>query len=200
MKIWVAAFVCLTGCMGNMGLSSLADSEVNIYNLARISKGMSQRDVYAIMHMPYDYDTIYIGADIYDVWFYTTTPTVLGQSRMVPQNLTPLTFKNGMFIGRGYPIYDSVLKLKEGKVKPPAPPEHREDKAIEKTLQAMNKRSTPPPAPMTRTLDEEVPPDEDNPADKPAPKKKAKPEERKAFDKEGERMNEDASEQDFDYW
>lgn len=161
---------------------------------------MTQREVYAIMRMPYDYDTICIGADVYDVWFYTTSPTVLGQSRMVPQNLTPLAFKNGVFIGKGYNVYDALIKMKNAPPKPPAPSEHREDKAIEKALQAMNKRSTPPPPPMTRTLDEEVPPDEDNPADHPQPSQKEKPAKREAFDKDGERMNEDASEQDFDYW
>ncbi len=185
--------------MGNMGLSSLADSETNISNLTQVSKGMTEREVLRAMRQPYEYDTICIGEDVYDIWFYTTSPTVLGQSRMVPQNLTPLVFKNGILIGQGYNIYDAILLKRGAPPKAPTLKKHREDKSLEKALEAMNKRSDPPPPPMTRTLDEEVPPDEDNPNDHPE-KTPEKPEKKKAFDKEGNRMNEDASEQDFDYW
>ena len=196
----IIGLVCLTGCMGNMGLSSLSDSEVNIGNLTQISKGMTQREVYQIMRMPFEYETLCIGEDVYDIWFYTTSPTVLGQSRMVPQNLTPLAFKNGIFIGQGYNIYDALLRRKAGEGVKEEKPRHRENRSMEEALEiSMSQKSEPPPPPMTRTLDERVPPDEQNPADRPAPSKKDS-EKEEPFDKEGNRLNEDASEQDFDYW
>ncbi len=197
---WIAAFVFLTGCCStSMGLSTLSDSETNISNLTQVYRGMTQGEVLRAMRHPYEYNTVSIGEDVYDIWFYVTSPTILGQSRMVPQNLTPLVFKNGILIGRGYNAYDAILVKRNAPPKEPAAKKHRENKALEKSLEAMNKRSDPPPPPMTRTLDEEVPPDEDNPGDHPE-KTPEKPEKKKAFDKEGNRMNEDASEQDFDYW
>jgi len=82
----------------------------NVYHLAKICKGMNEREVISIMRKPYRYESFEICEDVYDVWFYVTQTTILDQTRMVPRNLTPLTFKNGILVGTGYDYYYYVTK------------------------------------------------------------------------------------------
>lgn len=141
------------GCIANDGLRSAALSGNNIWNISRISEGMSEGQVIQIMGKPYDYKTICAGDDVYDVWFYVTTPSMLGQTRLVKQNLTPLSFKNGVLIGWGYHYYDKVLaaqKQTEQRAEPlpeqspEAPPS--DDKLLEDMLKKTP--SAPPAAPV----------------------------------------------------
>lgn len=87
----------LAGCMANNCLEYDSVAQNNLYHVARTRKGMTEREVLAIMHKPYSYESFEVGDDVYDVWFYVTRTTGLGQTRMVPQNLTPLTFKKWDF-------------------------------------------------------------------------------------------------------
>lgn len=102
--------LCVAGCMSNKGLETDAVSENNRYRLSRVRKGMYEAQVLSIMKQPYQYETFNLGEDVYDVWFYVTNPTVLGQSRMVAQNLTPLSFKNGILVGTGYDYYYYITR------------------------------------------------------------------------------------------
>ncbi len=43
-----------SGCMPNGGLSDSAASEINIVNISRIEKGMTQAEVLKIMRHPYN--------------------------------------------------------------------------------------------------------------------------------------------------
>lgn len=106
MRVAFLLFIFLQSCMPNQSLSTASAAEINIENLARIQKGMTQIEVLKIMHQPYSDTVVLMDNDTYDVWFYVTEPTVLGQSRMVPLNLTPLVFKNGILIGWGHPYYN----------------------------------------------------------------------------------------------
>ncbi|HSX38042.1 MAG TPA: DUF3192 domain-containing protein, partial [Chlamydiales bacterium] len=109
--------VLVSGCMPNCSLSTAGAAEVNVANLARIHRGMTQVEVLKIMRQPYEDSVFRMDNDIYDVWFYVTAPTALGQSRMVPLNLTPLTFKNGVLIGWGYSYYNYLKKMQiEGEI------------------------------------------------------------------------------------
>lgn len=107
-------FLCfLTSCMANSGLSTLATSEININNMSRLSLGMNETEVLHIMRAPHSKRTFQNKGNVYDIWFYITKPTVLAQSRLVPQNLTPLTFKNGILIGWGFDYYNYLIKQEE---------------------------------------------------------------------------------------
>ena len=144
MKIyWVAFLFLLGGCLTSNGLQYEAVSETNQYRLARVRKGMSQKQVLQVMHKPYSYESFEFDDDIYDVWFYVTRPTGLDQSRMVPQNLTPLTFRNGTLVGRGYYWYYYAMKEQAHEASLQSPAEKKtskengaEDKAFEKTLKS----------------------------------------------------------------
>ena len=106
-------FSILYGCMPNQGLSTDSDAEINVINISRLEKGMNQVQVLRIMRQPYSDKVFVLDNDTYDVWFYVTNPTVMGQSRMVPLNLTPLTFKNGILIGWGKNYYNFLKRWNE---------------------------------------------------------------------------------------
>src|SRR3990167_3430848 len=134
--------IFLTGCLQSNALTYQAMSDTNVYHLARVRKGMSQRQVLQIMHKPYSYESFEFDDEIYDVWFYVTRPTGLDQTRMVPQNLTPLTFKNGILVGTGYNYYYYAMKEQAQEVAETAPKVEKpksskeEDIEFEKTLRA----------------------------------------------------------------
>jgi len=147
----------LAGCgMSSNGLQYEAVSEQNIYRIARTQKGMSEAQVLRIMHRPYSYESFQIDDDVYDVWFYVTKTTGLDQTRMVPQNLTPLTFKNGVLVGSGYYWYYYAMReqLAAEAAKNPPPPkpktQEEQDKEFEKELRPPGKTpvaSEPPATP-----------------------------------------------------
>ncbi|MBX7065844.1 MAG: DUF3192 domain-containing protein [Parachlamydiales bacterium] len=142
-RYWVIIAFLAGGCLASNGLQYEAMSETNQYHLARVRKGMSQKQVLQIMHKPYSYETFEVEDDIYDVWFYVTRPTALDQTRMVPQNLTPLTFKNGVLVGTGYQWYYYAMKEQAGEVSLRKPPVEKpktqkdEDDEFEKSLRAI---------------------------------------------------------------
>ncbi len=146
----------LAGCVASNGLQYEAMSETNWYHLARVRKGMSEKEVLFIMHKPYSYETFQVDEDIYDVWFYVTRMTGLDQTRMVPQNLTPLTFKNGVLVGTGYPWYYYAMKEQAREINDLNPPPPRpktqaeEDAEFERTLRSHTppQSSQPPTQPM----------------------------------------------------
>ena len=157
--IWIwTLFFALAGCspFRNQSLSTEAMSEDNTFNLARISIGMNEEQVLRIMRHPYSQKTFKHNGDVYDVWFYVTRLTAMDQSRLLPQNLTPLTFKNGRLVGWGYPYYNYLLRQeREGtkvQASPPTqpqlqPPTQREDDNIEKILETPSSKNQPQPAP-----------------------------------------------------
>ncbi|MES2273549.1 MAG: DUF3192 domain-containing protein [Chlamydiota bacterium] len=208
---WLFSGLFLTGCMANNGLGSLGSADANIGNLARISKGMSETEVLCIMHKPYNYETFYINQDIYDVWFYVTRPTTLGQSRMVPLNLTPLTFKNGQLISWGYDYYNYLVKqeailAREQKSLPQTAPiengmSPEENKDLEEILQSHPQTETSESSSQELPIadSEKINSEEDEEMDEeegePSPEK-----EKPRWTEEDQRMQEDESEQDFNFW
>lgn len=118
--------VCVAGCMGNSSLQTEAIAYDNVYHLARLRKGMNESEVLSIMRRPFDYETFVLGEDVYDVWFYVTQGTILGQTRMVARNLTPLTFKNGILVGTGYDYYYYVTRENAKQIQAEKAPEQSE--------------------------------------------------------------------------
>ncbi len=147
---WLLPILFASGCMVSNGLQYEAMSETNQYHLAKVRKGMSQSQVLKIMHKPYSYENFQVDDEIYDVWFYVTRPTGLDQTRMVPQNLTPLTFKNGVLVGTGYQWYYYAMKEQaraEAPQKPPPveekKPQEVEDKEFEQSLKNTQQKKAP---------------------------------------------------------
>lgn len=147
---------------------------------------MSEEQVLEVMHQPYSQKVIALGSDEYDVWFYVTRMSGLNQSRMVPQNLTPLIFKNGELAGWGFDYYNYLIGVKEGKIKQVQPEkQRREDVPLEKALdtprtQAPTQPQQPaapekPPAPQQPKAPPQTPPRK-----KPAPQQGAAPKQPKA--------------------
>lgn len=149
-SVWIIlSGLALGGCLTSNALQYQAASEANVYHLARVRKGMSEKQVLYIMHKPYSYETFVVDDDVFDVWFYVTKPTGLDQTRMVPQNLTPLTFKNGVLVGTGYSWYYFAMKAQAEELAQDNPPPEKpksqdvEDAEFEKTLKsATQKRVT----------------------------------------------------------
>lgn len=139
----------IAGCLTSNGLEYEAISDTNQYHLARVRKGMSEKQVLQIMHKPYSYETFQVDDDIYDVWFYVIRPIGLDQTRMVPQNLTPLTFKNGVLVGTGYNWYYYAMKEQVAEAAAQIPEietpktQEAEDKKFEKDLKTYPKTSAP---------------------------------------------------------
>ena len=124
----------LSGCIANNTLADAAISETSVNRLSRVYLRMNQEEVLQIMHAPYERESYRVGEDRYDVWFYITTVTVLGQSRMVPKNLTPLTFRNRQLVGVGYDYYHWVQR-KDKSPSVPTLKEEIENKGLERELE-----------------------------------------------------------------
>ena len=171
------------GCVGNSSLGTSAIAQRNIENMARLSIGMTESQVFRIMRKPYRNEAIQIEDNSYEVWFYITKPTVLTQTEMAHINLTPLTFKNGTLRSLGYDYYNSITRKESFETKEEKPVEI-ENHELEKALQAPQKQKTPvapekspavqpqpkqPPAPVQPT------PPQNPAASPPAPKKETNP-------------------------
>lgn len=141
--------IYFASCMVSNGLEYESVSETNLYHIARVRKGMSERQVLQIMHKPYSYETFEVEDDIYDVWFYVTRVTGLDQTRMVPQNLTPLTFKNGVLVGTEYYWYYYAMKEQAREIAAQNPEvekpktQEAEDADFEKTLRPEPQKEAP---------------------------------------------------------
>lgn len=213
----VLCSIAIVGCMANDTLGSSAVSQTNVNNLSRISVGMSQTEVRRIMRRPYSQETFFLDKDSYEVWFYVTQPTALGQSKMVTSNLTPITFKNGSLIAVGNDYYKWLVKQEriaaEGREVPSGTSD--EDTGLEKALETPpDQKSAPAPKPPVQQ-----PPPKQPPAKPTAPQKPGKQtsmssrpkktdassdeeEDRgvRPLDKQDKDFLEEDSEQNFDFW
>lgn len=151
-----------TGCIGNDSLGSSAAAQRNIENLARISLGMTNQQVFQIMRHPYKSESFEVEGDRFEVWFYITRLMIMDQSEPAHTNLTPLTFRNGVLEGKGYNYYNKVMNIEAEAESETTSPPIKEDKDLEKAL-------TPPPGskPAKPTKPVTPPPS----APQPAPKK-----------------------------
>lgn len=167
----------LAGCLPNNGLGSGSAAQINIYRLHQICLGMSEEEVFQIMHYPEIDEQIFVKDACYDIWFYVTRTTALGQTGLRPHNLTPLIFKDGVLIEKGYDYYLYLRKqAKKEESQPPVSIWNR-------PAQAEKKKDDPPPQ-------KPVTPD----------KKEPEPDKKYRWDEEDDRMLEQEQEQNFDYW
>jgi hypothetical protein len=184
----------LTGCMSNDSLRTLSMSQDNIWNLSRLCIGMDESQVLQIMHYPYSKKTIETTAETYQIWFYVTKSSGLAQSRLVRQNLTPLTFENGILRGWGYEFYNYTLKRIQPGVAAPEPTEksnRHEDRSFEKALEGAQQS-------QATTENENSPKNTKDKKDK--SKNKDKKEDKDPLDKEDEDMINEGEDQNFNFW
>ena len=95
----------------------------NVDKISQLQIGMTQEEVYQIMRYPASEDQVTTHDGCYDIWFYITKSNILDQNRPAARNLTPLIFKDGIFIGMGRQYYNKLVQ----KMEPPqlAPAETR---------------------------------------------------------------------------
>ncbi len=78
------------------------NADHNKYNLMYVKVGMSEIQVLNIMGDPHMKEVIHGNGHIYDVWYYLTKGYGPAQQHPIPQNFTPLIFKDGFLEGFGY--------------------------------------------------------------------------------------------------
>lgn len=179
-------FLSTAGCMSNQGLETESWATNNVYRLWYVEKGMTQAEVRLKMGEPYERASYQLEGDKYDTWFYVTKGTVLGQSRMVPQNLTPLTFLNGSLVGWGYPYYNTIRERYERENPEKNGPCVFLWPPLEECL-AMSKKEEPPKEEGSEDDQEDSEETQDS-------------QKKRRFDKRDDKMLEEEQEQDFDYW
>jgi hypothetical protein len=133
--ISIASLLLFCSCVANTVLGDAHNAENNVSRLSRVSLRMDKETVLKIMHAPYDKEDFRIGEDRYEVWFYVTSGTLLGQSRMVPRNLTPLTFRGQILVGFGYDYYYWLRRGGEIRTAVVNENEAMENKEIERALE-----------------------------------------------------------------
>jgi outer membrane protein assembly factor BamE (lipoprotein component of BamABCDE complex) len=161
-SIIISIPLILSGCLSNNILTSNSIAHENVDRLSQLQIGMTKEEVYQIMRYPSTEDQITTNDGCYDIWFYITKSNILDQNQLVARNLTPLIFKDGVFIGMGRSYYNLLVqKTKQPQLTPSETPpsetepmkkeEERENIELEKTL-------TPPNTPATSKPKDEVAP------------------------------------------
>jgi hypothetical protein len=97
-----------TGCLYDNTLGTESSAQVNVYNLQQLQIGMNEEEVFQIMKFPTRDEQIILEDGCYDIWFYITRGTALDQPKPLHRNLTPLIFKDGIYVGKGYDRYQKL--------------------------------------------------------------------------------------------
>jgi hypothetical protein len=188
--------------MSNNSLETMSLAQENTWNLSEICVGMNEDQVLKVMRHPYTKKRVMHQGIVYDIWFYITKQTGLGQSRLVAQNLTPLTFENGVLKGWGFVYYHRVLEKIERsetfELKAPVTPAKThptESKSLENAIENTEKPTLEKKNPPISFSSQPKP--KDPKKDKPQTDKEKKSEERK--EKRDEAIQQD-NEQNFDFW
>ncbi len=108
--------VLLYSCMGSTMQTSLK-SEQNRDNIVGLRLGMTQEDVLTLMGSPYKSEVHKIENNTYVIYFYVTEPTVLGQSKLIEQNFTPVVFKDNILVGWGTNYYNYLMDIDNAREK-----------------------------------------------------------------------------------
>lgn len=134
-NILILSTLILGGCLSNNVLMSSSTAQQNVERIGQLHIGMTQEEVYQIMRYPTSEDQVTTEEGCYDVWFYITKSSVLDQNRLVARNLTPLIFKDGVFIGMGNEYYNRLVRKTKAPVLAPSKEEReKENIELEKNL------------------------------------------------------------------
>lgn len=127
----ISSTLLLGGCLSNNVLMSSSTAQINVDRMRCLHVGMTSDEVYEIMHYPATEDRISVDDDCYDIWFYITRSSILDQNCLLTRNLTPLIFRNGIFVGMGKEYYKKLL-LTIREPAPFSPPPERPTPASER--------------------------------------------------------------------
>lgn len=200
----VFLLLALCGCLANNTLGTTTRADLNIYHIDKVHKGMTDEQVFQVMSYPDKQAVFETDQGEYQVWYYVTRGTVMDQSRLLPRNLTPLVFKDGVLVGRGYDYVHWLAdkqKNRGNETQVPGPAQSPENVPLEKSL-------TPGTGPQTKSPNKpttmsnrpskqpEPSPEEDDESSEETEKRKGPP----PFNKEEKRMQREEEEEDFDYW
>jgi hypothetical protein len=180
----------LTGCMANDGLRTMAMSQDNVWNLSRLHIGMNESEVLQIMHYPYKKQVLEKEDSVYHIWFYVTRPSELAQSRLVRQNLTPLTFEKGVLQGWGFAYYDYILRPKETTKE--VEKKDSDQKSLQHVIEGIEKKPT--------TSDNQASPPKKGKSKKSQKEKSKTQEDEEHPNDEDNKMIKEENEQNFDFW
>ncbi len=201
----LSALLLLHGCATSNALKTTAVSERNIDNLSRLNLGMSEDQVLRIMRDPYKDESFQLSEDQYDVWLYVTQPTVLGQTRMVPFNLTPLIFRNKILVGTGYGYYNWLKdRSNENKQSTLSPEENKIKESIKNQETSVNStvqsRVMPELLSMSSPQKTDESPSSPKELTDPPPPKSPPAKKDIEINEEDEKMLQDESDQNFNFW
>ena len=104
-------FAVLFSACSRSPIATSVKSEENKYNLSWVKVGMTQSSVYNKMGCPQRTEKTEINGVDYEIWYYLTKRYALGQTRLLPQNTTPLIFKNKKLVGWGREYYNYLLNI-----------------------------------------------------------------------------------------
>ncbi len=137
----ISTTLIFSGCLSNNVLMSKSIAHNNLDKISQLEIGMTQNEVYQIMRAPSNEDQLITGEGCYDIWFYITRSNALDPCHLVSRGLTPLVFKDGVFVGMGRQYYSQLIqKSKEPQLEPATPTkEEEENLELEKTLTPLKK-------------------------------------------------------------
>jgi outer membrane protein assembly factor BamE (lipoprotein component of BamABCDE complex) len=108
--ISIILLFAVIGC-GGSPLATGQIAEKNKIELMQLKSGMSMAEVRNIMGNPYKIGKKHMGKNTYEVWYYITTATFLGQSQYLDENFTPVIFQHKKLMGWGYHYYDYLMDV-----------------------------------------------------------------------------------------
>jgi len=114
--LFILLIFSLNGCFKNP-IKTGAISEENRINLSTLAIGMTQQQVLDNMGYPYKTEERVSQNRVYEVWYYITERTLLGQSRLITRNFTPVVFEAGHLVGWGNNFYKYTFDIDDEKQK-----------------------------------------------------------------------------------
>ncbi len=114
---FISLAVVFSSCSTSTTLVSGSIAEENKINMLNVQKDMTQDEVLCIMGYPDKNEVESFGDENYDVWYYQTTETFFGQSKLIFRNFTPFIFKDGILRGWGKNYYKYTFDVDNEKNK-----------------------------------------------------------------------------------
>jgi outer membrane protein assembly factor BamE (lipoprotein component of BamABCDE complex) len=105
----------LTGCAKTSLMQSGSEAEYNQYYIGKLRMGMTEDEVWDMMGRPYKTESRPVKGNMYDVWYYVTKGKILGQTKILSRNLTPLVFKDKILKGWGRRYYKYLLDIDDAR-------------------------------------------------------------------------------------
>jgi hypothetical protein len=121
----------------------------------------------------------------------------MSQTRMVPFNLTPLTFRNKILIGMGYDYYHWLQNqsVRHKGYMPQPQPQKKEENKIEESIQnSFSRDEVSMSSPKSKPPEAASEPAKSNPPPPQVPQKTIE------IDEEDNEMIQDESDQNFNFW